>query len=234
MFFILFLFVVKTKAQFRVRNDALIQIGYDDYRALTFGNSAYGQYGMEYWADAGGFNFWKPWGNTTGPWGNYILFLRDDHNVAIGSSGSSFYKLYVSGKVWATEYVVGSDNSFKKNISTIDDSLNKILSLNGVTYDLDFSFDKYSNLSNNLQLNNLKEKTMEADRKVNINEKNRIGFIAQDVRKILPQIVREDENGKLGVSYIDLIPVLVEAIKEQQRIIDELRVEVENLKKKNE
>lgn len=56
---------------------------------------------------------------------------------------------------------------------------------------------------------------------------HQIGFIAQDVDKILPQLVKTDEfSGLESVGYMAVIPILVEAIKEQQKQIDALKAEV--------
>ena len=59
--------------------------------------------------------------------------------------------------------------------------------------------------------------------------KDRIGLIAQDVQKVYPELVGEDNYGYLTLNYIDLIPVLIEAIKEQQTIIDTLSYKLDQL-----
>ena len=64
-------------------------------------------------------------------------------------------------------------------------------------------------------------------------EQERIGFLAQDVQKDFPELVKTDQQGMLGVNYIGLIPVLLEAIKEQQEAIENLENEVKKLQKKN-
>jgi len=53
-----------------------------------------------------------------------------------------------------------------------------------------------------------------------------LGLIAQDVQKIISEIVtaQDDETKTLGISYIELIPVLINAIKEQQYIIDKQKL----------
>lgn len=53
-------------------------------------------------------------------------------------------------------------------------------------------------------------------------EEKSIGVIAQELREVLPELVSESENG-LSVNYNGIIGVLIEAIKEQQRQIDELK-----------
>ncbi|NNL80432.1 MAG: hypothetical protein HKO67_08070, partial [Flavobacteriaceae bacterium] len=55
-----------------------------------------------------------------------------------------------------------------------------------------------------------------------------LGLIAQDVEKIISEIVnvKDDEAKTLGISYTELIPVLINAIKEQQEIIDDQKKEI--------
>jgi len=48
-------------------------------------------------------------------------------------------------------------------------------------------------------------------------------LLAQEVKKVFPELVKENEKGELSVNYIGLIPVLIESIKEQQKQIDELK-----------
>ena len=61
---------------------------------------------------------------------------------------------------------------------------------------------------------------------------NHIGFIAQEVEEVFPELVnRNPENDLRSVDYISLIPVLVEAIKEQQQQIDDLK---QQLKTRND
>jgi hypothetical protein len=62
----------------------------------------------------------------------------------------------------------------------------------------------------------------------------RIGFIAQEVEAILPELVFTNEvDGFKGVQYSEMTAVLVEAIKEQQVIINELKQKVDALTKEN-
>jgi hypothetical protein len=56
------------------------------------------------------------------------------------------------------------------------------------------------------------------------------GVIAQDVEKVLPEAVRENEDGFKNVAYGNMVGLLIEAIKEQQTQIDELKAEVAELK----
>jgi len=62
----------------------------------------------------------------------------------------------------------------------------------------------------------------------------KIGFLAQELRNVIPEVVVGDERKEnLAVNYIELIPIMVNAIKEQQQQIEELKKEISNLKRKH-
>ncbi|MFZ4599038.1 MAG: tail fiber domain-containing protein, partial [Terrimicrobiaceae bacterium] len=88
-----------------------------------------------------------------------------------------------TGTVGATNFTSTSDISLKENFSEITDALEIIESLRGVTF-------------------NWKD-----------NKHKAYGFIAQDVEKILPDVVFEAEDVK-SISYTQIIPILVQAVKE--------------------
>lgn len=151
-------------------------------------------------------------------------------NIPNGTSSSSDgWAVYADG--WAgglTSWLNLSDKRLKKNITTLSGSLEKILSLRGVEYNFD--------------------KTNYPDIDLDENEKQ-IGFIAQEVEEIFPEMVKDakisssPEREASGmkdqrniydvkaVSYSTLIPVLVEAIKEQQEIIESLESRIAELEK---
>lgn len=101
-----------------------------------------------------------------------------------------------------------SDVRFKKNIEPLNNSIYKIQQLDGVSYE--FKKDEFQ------------EK--------NFTEGKQIGLIAQDVEKVLPELVRTDNEGYKSIAYQNLVAVLVEAIKEQQISINELHAEIVKLK----
>jgi DNA anti-recombination protein RmuC len=62
---------------------------------------------------------------------------------------------------------------------------------------------------------------------------NKIGLIAQEVRKVIPEVVVGDEaKENLGMNYAEMVPVLINAIKEQQQQIEILMKQVKALSKK--
>ena len=69
----------------------------------------------------------------------------------------------------------------------------------------------------------------------NIHNKKHYGFIAQEIQKILPELVYTDvENEFVFVNYIELIPILVHEIKSQHKLIDKLKDEINTLKQRME
>ena len=115
--------------------------------------------------------------------------------VGIGTPGPS-YTLHVNGSVAGTSaYNNLSDGRYKENIQPIPNALDKIEKLRGVTY-------------------TWKQKE---NKELNLKEGRDLGFIGQEVEKILPEAVSEDDKGILSLAYSNIIPVIVEAIKELKR-----------------
>ncbi|MBP6812894.1 MAG: tail fiber domain-containing protein [Saprospiraceae bacterium] len=112
---------------------------------------------------------------------------------------SPFSALDVNGDIYSYGNWIGSDKRFKKEIRTLDKSLDKVLSLRGTEY-------FFTN-------NEFKEKNFPAGKQ--------IGFIAQEMEQVMPELVRSNGGRGYTVNYIGLIPVLVEAMKEQQAQIEE-------------
>ncbi|AJY71083.1 hypothetical protein RW64_16695 [Geobacter sulfurreducens] len=103
---------------------------------------------------------------------------------------------------------ITSDIRFKKNIDPIADALTKILKAEGVSYEWkseefpDKGFDKGKHY----------------------------GVIAQEMERAIPEVVSTLQDGSKNVAYTEIIPVLIEAIKEQQKQIEQLINEVKDLR----
>ncbi len=92
-----------------------------------------------------------------------------------------------------------SDERLKDNIELISNPIEKVQSLKGVTWDWNSNADELQQSLPN------------------------VGVIAQDVEKVLPQLVTDRDNGFKGVDYAKLTGLLIEAIKDQQKQIEELK-----------
>jgi hypothetical protein len=131
--------------------------------------------------------------------------------VARIDNGSAFFS--VTGEIRATGDIISyySDARLKDNIIPIGNALDKVMKLNGVSFD-------WNGLS------------VESRR-----GKHDVGLIAQEVAEVVPEAVTEpwamkDGDEKyISVNYEKLVPVLVQAIKEQQLQIDELKMQVKQL-----
>jgi hypothetical protein len=129
--------------------------------------------------------------NNGGAQVNNILRLTKAGNVSTSGSFTA------SGDV--TAY---SDARIKENIFTIDNALEKMLSLRGVYYNRTDKDDK----------------------------SQKVGVIAQEIQQVLPQVVQEQTDGMLSVSYGNMAGLFIEAIKEQQTQIESQKSEIDVLK----
>jgi hypothetical protein len=113
----------------------------------------------------------------------------------------------VTGDVVA--YGSPSDITLKTNIKPLEGALEKIMQLKGVSF------------------------TWKEDTETNqiTGIKDDIGFIAQEVQEVLPEMVRKNENGLLSLRDKGITALLVEAIKEQQRQIDDLKYLLQTINK---
>jgi hypothetical protein len=96
-----------------------------------------------------------------------------------------------------------SDHRLKDNITPIPNALDKVLSISGNTFDWNGKSEK---------------------------EGNDVGVVAQEILEVLPEAVTTRDTGYLAVRYEKLVPLLIEAIKEQNQNIEKLKEEIKNLK----
>jgi trimeric autotransporter adhesin len=150
------------------------------------------------------------YGNATGGSVNYGVYGQ--------ATGGTSYAGYFSGDLYYSGALLhSSDKNLKKNISPMTDALRKVLELQGVTYEWKSDAEL---LSSNFRKTGGKKGT--ESKSFNLPAGTQIGVLAQDVEKVLPELVQTDGDGLKSVDYIKLIPLLIEAIKEQQKQIDAL------------
>ena len=110
-----------------------------------------------------------------------------------------------NGNFWAGGDVTAySDARVKTDVKVIENSIEKVKSIRGVTF--------------------LRTDAQEKDK-----YKRRAGVIAQEIYEVLPEVVTEDTEGMYSVAYGNLNALLIEAIKEQQGQIEELKRQIEYL-----
>ena len=119
--------------------------------------------------------------------------------VGFGGLGGAWLAYSDSSGNWTAtgDVTAYSDRSLKTDIQPIKQALNKVDQINGVTFE---RIDKAPGVRH-------------------------AGVIAQDVQKVLPEVVREDAEGKLTVAYGNIVGLLVEAIKELRQEVKELKGE---------
>jgi hypothetical protein len=146
--------------------------------------------------------------NTTSPllWGDFLnRRLVINGNATSNLNNRTFF---VNGSAGGTgAWWNDSDASLKKDISTIENALQKVLSLRGVSYywkdELNRDNDKH------------------------------IGFIAQEAVTIVPEVVGNN-GGSYSMQYAPVTALLVEAFKEQQRTIESMQSTISDLIKSNQ
>lgn len=131
--------------------------------------------------------------------GSEKMRIASGGNIGIGTTSPS-YPLHVSAQVSNVsiyadyDIVAYSDQSVKENIRPIDNALERVIESRGVLYD-----------------------------RIDSGEKDNIGFIAQELEVAFPELVVTNPDGTKAVKYQNAVAVLFEAVKEQQKQIDEIK-----------
>jgi len=142
--------------------------------------------------------------------GNTGTFLQTNPLLIVGNgtddaARSNALELDWTGALWvAGGFDSPSDSTLKENIEPINNVLIKVKQINPV----------YFNFKNDKMMNT----------------KRQIGFIAQNVQPYFPELITTRSNGKLSMDYSKMTAVLLQAIKEQQEIIEEQGQKQEDLK----
>jgi hypothetical protein len=136
-------------------------------------------------------------------------------NCTMGTLNHQLFSVYA--RYYYTNGILStSDKRSKENFRNIDNPLDKILQIDGAKYD--FKVDENTApVGEKQKIEDLKLK------------KDKLGFIAQDLQKIVPEAVyyNEDED-QYYIEYDALIPVIVEAMKAQQTQIEQLKNNLES------
>jgi hypothetical protein len=122
--------------------------------------------------------------------------------IGTATTGAMTQGVYLANA--GTSWTSASDERIKENLIPITDAINKVLTLRSVT-------------GNYIS---------------DVSKKSRSFLIAQDVQKVLPEAVATNNPDELGLSYTEVIPLLVAAIKEQQALITQLTTRLTALENK--
>ena len=143
--------------------------------------------------DTGASYYYADGAQTGAPIGVAFVIGNGDIAAATNTAGSNpsnaFMVKYNGDATLSGDLTVNSDARLKSNIMSLGSTLAKLMKIDGKSY------------------------TMKSNEKV-----NKIGLLAQDIEEVFPELVKEgeDKDGTLSVNYQGLIPVLINAIKEQQ------------------
>jgi len=159
--------------------------------------------------------------NISSNYASVIIEPQSTNNGALGTANKQFSEIHGNSYWCGTSNFQSSDKRYKENFRTIESPLTKILNVEGLKYDYIIS-----------DIDSIKdEKAKEKQLKIS---KNKIGFLAQDLEKIIPEAVFYDEEiDKYYIEYDAIIPVIVEAMKEQQAKIELLEDEIEAMNDKS-
>ena len=149
-------------------------------------------------------------GTATSSRSNALTMLKNGTTIINGieSDNTNNRTFFVNGSAGGTgAWFNDSDRRYKKNIEPLQSALDKVLQIEGVSYEWDNQ--NYPNR--------------------NYEKGTHIGFIAQDLEKVVPEVVNtaSGEAGYKSVAYAPLTALLVEAVKEQQTQIDSDKEELE-------
>lgn len=196
---------------------------------------SYGLYGIAGNASSG-WNY-GVFGRLYGSLNGAGVFGTISGDCATGGRYAGYFygDVKITGDAWVNgSTVVTSDIRAKKDIKNLDkDNASKLKQLNGIKYKLKQpqELDIAVSTQTKAGTDTVQQKKLDPEIE-KIYNKERIGLNAQEVREVYPELVVESQDGTLGVDYIGLIPVLIEAIKEQQTALDMQKKEIEELKKK--
>ncbi|MFQ6605978.1 MAG: tail fiber domain-containing protein, partial [Fidelibacterota bacterium] len=141
-------------------------------------------------------------GRADGTYWDQVVTGANSWYYKLRNNGNTYFEMHGDGSGWMQGSLAqNSDQRLKRNIRTIDSAVEKITRLRGVKYQ--WRGDEFPNrhFDNNFHL----------------------GFIAQEIESVFPELVQEGSDGYKSVIYNGITPVLVEAVKEQQREIEELK-----------
>ena len=125
------------------------------------------------------------------------------------NSQDKFY-VYGTGQAYAYGWNTISDSTLKENVNPISNALEKVLKLQGVTY-------------------NLKQtETASTGKMLSYPSSKKMGLIAQSVERVAPEVVTTTSDGIKTVAYGNLVGLLIEAIKQEDTKVAKLQLKLDS------
>jgi hypothetical protein len=193
---------LKSNAQIKVISNGYVGIGTSSPQ-YNLDSPGSGRFGVTTWSN---------WTNVkldwTGGCGAPVIYPSNDWYLQLGRNTQRIGSIFTYG-IHSANYWTDSDDSLKENIDTLKNPLQKLKKTHGFTYKLKSTF------VGNLPVNVKK-----------IYKKTTTGFVSSDIIKEFPELVYKPDSFRntYAVNYMGMIPILVEAIKQQQLQIDSLRL----------
>jgi hypothetical protein len=155
---------------------------------------------------------------------------RGDYNNVGGNWAGFFYgdvRITDTLTAYRVKYyslVNMSDRRLKKNITPLTNTIfDKISQLNAVKYQYK---SKKELIADGTTKPDISDSSTTAEIDNSVDNSIYYGYIAQDVQKIFPELVIQDKDGFLGINYMSLIPLMIEAIKQQDSTITSLQQQI--------
>ena len=137
--------------------------------------------------------------------GSNMLYIANSDSKTLIKGNFSTGEVWIQSKLYANGAQLTSDKRLKTDIRPLENALAKVMKLNGVSY---------------------KWRTAEFKNR-GFDENRHAGVLAQEVEAVLPEAVVTGEDGYKSVSYNDLVPLLIEGMKEQQHTIEKQQKSIE-------
>ncbi len=132
-----------------------------------------------------------------------VLFPTTGHFQIGGSVLGGPYTLEVNGSIGGISLFIVSDQTYKKNVQGIENGMDKIMKLRPVSYEWKTSEYPKHNFA--------------------AHPGSHLGFLAQEVEKVIPEAIHKDAEGHYMYSPADMLPVVVKALQELQAEMAEMK-----------
>ena len=200
--------------------------------------------------------FWGEYGNTDsdqlwfqGKLGYYLTYGEQANSVVSYYAPAKNSNFVFNTNLRVNGVNITSDARMKDNIQPIENPIDILSRVDGVSYTYRLSEIQKNRKSEenafpetpetmtnevNDALTEKEQRDEQIKKEIELREeeeanRRRIGFMAQDIQKVLPELVQTDEKGVMSIDYIGFIPLIVESLKQMQQTIQDQQKEIETL-----